>query len=141
MHILDLGKSVLNAQTSLMQQMAIRYGRQLAFLVMAAVFGFFALITGHGLLWILLVFGGHMGPVGASFMVFGLDVVAALVCVLFGRRSYLTTAEVEARIARDRSMTHIRESLTMAAVTATVAGTVGRGGVRKAWDIVRRKKD
>ncbi|WP_234395098.1 hypothetical protein [Acetobacter papayae] len=61
--------------------------------------------------------------------------------MLFGRRSYLTTAEVEARIARDRSMTHIRESLTMAAVTATVAGTVGRGGVRKAWDIVRRKKD
>jgi hypothetical protein len=70
-----------------------------------------------------------------------LDVLAALICVMFGRRSYLTTAEVEARIARDRSMIQIRESMTMAALTATIAGTVGRGGMRKAWDIVRRKKD
>lgn len=107
----------------------------------AAVFGLFALITGHGLLWILLVFVGHFGPVGASFTVFGLDVLAALVCVLFGRRSYLTTDEVEARIMRDRCMTQMRDSVTMAAVTATVATAVGRGGTRKVWDIVRGKKD
>ncbi|GBQ36812.1 phage holin family protein [Acetobacter fabarum] len=141
MRIFDLGKSALSAQSSLMQQMAIRYGRQAAFLIMAAVFGLFALITGHGLLWILLVFVGHFGPVGASFTVFGLDVLAALVCVLFGRRSYLTTDEVEARIMRDRCMTQMRDSVTMAAVTATVATAVGRGGTRKVWDIVRGKKD
>ena len=140
MHIFDLGKSALNAQSSVMQQMAIRYGRQVAFLVMAALFGFFALITGHGLVWILLVFAAHMGPVGASFTVFGLDVLAALICVLFGRRTYLTVAEVDARIARDRYLNQMRDSMTMAAVTATVASAMGRGSAGKVWDIVRRKK-
>ncbi|MFT8676056.1 MAG: phage holin family protein [Acetobacter sp.] len=140
MHIFDLGKSALNAQSSVMQQMAIRYGRQVAFLIMAALFGFFALITGHGLVWILLVFVAHMGPVGASFTVFGLDVLAALICVLFGRRTYLTVAEVDARIARDRYLNQMRDSMTMAAVTATVASAMGRGGAGKAWSILRRKK-
>ena len=102
MRILDLGKSALSAQSSVAQQMAIRYGRQAAFLVLAAVFGAFALITGHGLLWILLVFVAHFGPDGAAFEVFGLDVLADVVCVLFGRRLYLTAEEVEARLARDR---------------------------------------
>ncbi len=141
MRIFDLGKSALNAQSNLMQQMAIRYGKQAVLLAMAAVFGLFALITGHGLLWVLLVFVGHFGPVGAAFTVFGLDLFLALVCVLFGRRSYLTVQEVEARIARDRNITMMRDSMTMAAVTATVATAMGRGGSRKVWDVVRRKKD
>lgn len=141
MRIFELGRSALHAQSHLMQQMAIRLGKQVAFLVAAAVFGFFALISGHGLLWALFLFTFHWGPVTAAFGVFALDVIFALICVLFGRRSYLTTAEVEARIARNRCATQMRESVTLAAVTATVAGSLGRSGTRKVWDVVRRKKN
>ncbi|WP_395495385.1 phage holin family protein [Acetobacter sp. KSO5] len=141
MRIFELGRSALHAQSHLMQQMAVRLGKQAAFLVAAAVFGFFALISGHGLLWALFLFTFHWGPVTAAFGVFALDVIFALICVLFGRRSYLTTAEVEARIARNRCATQMRESVTLAAVTATVAGSLGRSGTRKVWDAVRRKKN
>ncbi|MFT9063211.1 MAG: phage holin family protein [Acetobacter persici] len=141
MRIFELGRSALHAQSHLMQQMAIRLGKQAAFLVAAVVFGFFALISGHGLLWALFLFTFHWGPVTAAFGVFALDVIFALICVLFGRRSYLTTAEVEARIARNRCATQMRESVTLAAVTATVAGSLGRSGTRKVWDVVRRKKN
>ncbi|MFT8663918.1 phage holin family protein [Acetobacter orientalis] len=140
MRIFELGRSALHAQSHLMQQMAIRLGRQAAFLVVAAVFGFFALVSGHGLLWALFLFAFHWGPVTSAFAVFALDLIVALICVLFGRRSYLTTAEVDARIARNRCMTQMRESVTMAAVTATVATSVGRHGTRKIWDVMRRKK-
>ncbi|KXV64972.1 hypothetical protein AD949_05170 [Acetobacter orleanensis] len=141
MRIFELGRSALHAQSHLMQQMAVRLGKQAAFLVAAAIFGFFALISGHGLLWALFLFTFHWGPVTAAFGVFALDVVFALICVLFGRRSYLTTAEVEARIARNRCATQMKESITMAAVTATVASSLGRSGTRKIWDVVRRRKD
>ncbi|MBS0961023.1 MULTISPECIES: hypothetical protein [Acetobacter] len=139
MRIFEFGRSALQAQADLMQHMAIRLGRQAAFLVLAALFGFFALISGHGLLWAFFLCVFHWGPFASAGAVFGCDLLVALFFLLLGRRSYLTTAEVNARIARNRAVTQMRDSATMAAVAATVAGSLGRHGTRKVWDVVRRK--
>lgn len=53
MKIGELGKTIIEGELTLRKLMAIRLGRQAAFLIVAAVFAFFAAITGHGLLWAL----------------------------------------------------------------------------------------
>lgn len=140
MHIFDLFKSFLTAQTKVAQYMAIRYGRQAVFLVMAAVFGLFALVTGHWLAWSILVFALHMGPVWATLVVFGLDVLAALVCLILGTRSYLTVNEVESRIDRDRYLTQMRDSMSAPNIISALLSALGHDRIRMIWEVVQRMK-
>ncbi|MBO5995737.1 MAG: phage holin family protein [Acetobacter sp.] len=140
MHIFDLFKSFFVAQSKVMQYMAVRYGRQIAFLVIAAVFGMFALITGHWLVWTILVFALHMGQIWATIVVLGMDVFAAMICLLLGTRSYLTAGEVKARIDRDRYLTQMRDSMSFSSVVSFLLSALGRDRLRMIWEIAQRMK-
>ncbi|NHO32574.1 hypothetical protein GOB85_08110 [Acetobacter sp. LMG 1636] len=140
MRIFEAGKAAAAAEVELLQQKAMRLGRQAAFLVAAAILGFFSLITGHALLWAIFLFKFGFGPVGAPAAVFGLDIFLALAFVFFGRHSYLLPAEVEARMSRDRHYNELRQAASIAAVATTVTGPVGRFAGRKMWNIVSRRR-
>lgn len=131
MRIFDVGRAAMQAEVELLQQKAMRLGRQGALLIVAAVLGFFSIITGHALLWAIFLFKFGFGPVGAPAAVFGLDIFLAFLFAFMGRRSYLLPAEVEARMARDRRMNELRQAATVATVMTAVAGPLGRFAGRK----------
>lgn len=126
MHIIDIGKAAAHAEVQLLQQKAMRIGRQVALLVIAAVLGFFALITGHALLWAIFRYEFGLGPVVSPALVFFLDFFFALVFAFFGRRSYVYPAELEAYLARDRRLNELKQTLTIVSVFAAIAGPLGR---------------
>jgi hypothetical protein len=126
MKVTELGQSVLEAQGKILQRMALRIGRQVAYLVVAAVFGFFAIISGHGLLWALFVDAFHMSHLSAAAIVFGLDLLFAVIFVLLGRRTIPDPVEIDARIRRDRKMAAFKQAVTISAFTSILLGPVGR---------------
>ncbi|BCI66032.1 hypothetical protein [Acetobacter aceti] len=126
MHFFDVGKSAAQAEVQLLQQKAMRIGRQVALLLVAALLGFFSLITGHALLWAIFRYEFGFGPVTSPALVFFVDIFLALVFAFFGRRSYLYPAEVEAHLNRDRRLNELRQSLNMLSLATLVAGPLGR---------------
>lgn len=140
MRIFEAGKAAAAAEIELLQQKAMRLGRQAVLLAAAAVLGFFSLITGHALLWAIFLFKFGFGPVGAPAAVFGVDIFLALVFLFFGRRSYLLPAEVEARMNRDRHYNELRQTASIAALATTMTGPVSRFAGRKVWNIVARRR-
>ncbi|OUJ11620.1 hypothetical protein [Acetobacter sp. DsW_063] len=140
MRIFEVGKSAMQAEGQLLQQKAMRLGRQVALLLVGAVLGFFSLITGHALLWAIFLFKFGFGPVGAPAAVFGVDVFLALFFIFLGRRSYLLPAEVEARMKRDRALNELRQTATLTAMGATVTGPVARFAGRSIWGLVSRRR-
>ncbi|MFT8719904.1 phage holin family protein [Acetobacter sp.] len=126
MHIFDVGKAAAHAEVQLLQQRAMRFGRQIALLGVAAVLGFFSLITGHALLWAIFRYEFGFGPVASPALVFFLDFLLALVFAFFGRRSYLYPAEVEAHLNRDRRINELKQSMTLITLATAVAGPLGR---------------
>ena len=138
MKAVDLAKIAATAEALRLRRHAMRLGRQAAFLAIAGLFGFFALIAVHVVLWTLCDGPWNTGRVWASVIVLGVDVVAAVVLVLLGRGKLPDPIEVEARITRDRSLSELRSALAMTAVTTAVAGPAGRFAGRTAWNAVRK---
>ncbi|MCH4022235.1 MAG: hypothetical protein LKH33_09815 [Acetobacter sp.] len=126
MRIFEAGRSTLDSQIEVIKFSSLRVGKQVALLIIAAVFGFFALISGHALLWAIFLFEFHFGPVCSPAAVFGCDVLAALIFILFGRRSYVTPAEMRARVQLDRHLSDLRQTITLSTILATFAGPIGR---------------
>ncbi|NHN89299.1 phage holin family protein [Acetobacter conturbans] len=133
MHIFEVGKAAAHAEVQLLQQKAMRVGRQVALLLVAAVLGFFSLITGHALLWAIFRYEFGFGPVVSPALVFFVDIFLALVFAFFGRRSYLYPSEVEAHLNRDRRINELKQTLTIMSVATTFAGPLGRFVGRKVW--------
>ncbi len=137
MKAVDLAKVAAAAEGLRIKKQALRIGRQIAFLVLAAVFGFFALVGFHVVLWTICYGPWDFGRVGASLGVFGFDLVIALVLVLLGRSRAPSMAEVEARITRDRTISELKSAVALTAVASTVTGPAGRFAARSAWGLVR----
>lgn len=142
MHLFDIGKSTLKAQSTLLQYGALRISRRVVFFVLAALFGFFSLIVAHGVFWSILTRCFHLGPIASSLIVFGVDLALAVICLLLGLRRcpYITPKEAKARSERDRYLAQLRESLSIGRIIATVAAVVGTGIPRKLLDIFLRSK-
>jgi hypothetical protein len=138
MKAVDLAKIAATAEALRLRRQALRIGRHAAFLAIAGLFGFFALILLHVLLWTICYGPWHTGKVWASFIVLVVDVLAAVVLVLLGRGKLPDPIEVEARITRDRSLSELRSAMAMTAVSAAVAGPAGRFAGRTAWNTVRK---
>ena len=138
MKAVDLARIAATAEALRLRRQALRIGRQVVFLVVAGLFGFFALIALHVVLWTLCDGPWNTGKVGASFIVLGVDVLVAVILVLLGRGKLPDPIEVEARITRDRSISELRSTLAMTAVTSAVAGPAGRFAGRTAWGAVRK---
>jgi len=127
MKIADHGMAALEAQGTIFQRRAVRYGRQIAFLVIAALFGLASFVAVHGLLWAVFLQTCHMTFVGASASVLGVDVLLVLIFGFLGRRSLPGPTEIEARFVRDRHLEALKQSATMATMTtALLAGPLGR---------------
>ncbi|MCQ8239248.1 hypothetical protein [Rhizosaccharibacter radicis] len=138
MRVVELGKVAASAEALRLRRMGMRLGRQAAFLVLAALFGLFALISLHVVLFALCDGPWNLGNVGSSFVLLGFDAVVAIVLVLLGRGKGADAVEIEARITRDRSLAEMRSAAALTAVTTTVAGPVGRMAGRTAWGLVRK---
>ncbi|MDG6093651.1 hypothetical protein LOC54_00735 [Acetobacter sp. AN02] len=126
MRIIEAGQSTLGAQGELLKFRAARIGRQVAFLVVAAVFGFFSVITGHFLVWALFRYEFGLGPVAAPLAVFGLDILMVLFFAFLGRRSFIRPGELDAIIRLDRSRAELRQALTFGTLTTLIAGPIGQ---------------
>lgn len=137
MRAVDLAKVAASAEALRLRRMLLRFGLQAAFLVVAGLFGFFALIFLHVLLWMICYGPWNTGKVWASVIVVAFDVVIAGVLVLLGRGKLADPIEVEARITRDRSLSELRSALAITALTGTVTGPAGRLAGRTAWRALR----
>jgi hypothetical protein len=138
MKVVDLAKVAAGAEALRFKRQLLRYGRQVAFLVVAGVFGFFALIAAHVVLWTICYGPWNFGRVWASVTVLGVDVVVAVVLVLLGKGKLPDPIEIEARISRDRSLSELRTAVAMTAVTSAMTGPVGRLAGRSAWGLVKK---
>ncbi|CUW48651.1 hypothetical protein IFJ82_01430 [Novacetimonas hansenii] len=135
MRIGEIGKTIIDGELTLRKLMAIRLGRQAAFLVVAAVFGGFATITGHGLLWAFCYQTLGLSVLGASCAVFAVDIIAACMFAFMGRRSYMTAEEIRVRFAREHALNELRQTVALSAVVGTVAGPVTRHTGRAIWNL------
>lgn len=137
MRAVDLAKIAASAEASRLRRHLFRLGRQAGFIAVAGVFGFFALISLHVVLWTLCDGPWATGKVWASIIVLAVDVIAVVVLLLLGRSKLPGPLEIEARITRDRSLSELRSALAVTALTGTVAGPAGRLAGRTAWKAFR----
>lgn len=137
MKVVDLAKIAAAAEGLRLKRQVLRVGRQVAYLVLAAVFGLFALVGFHVILWTLCDGPWNFGRVWSSVAVFGFDLIIALVLVLLGRSRTPGMAEIEARITRDRTLAELKNAAALTAVASTVTGPAGRFAARSAWGMVR----
>ncbi|MBB2203237.1 hypothetical protein [Gluconacetobacter tumulisoli] len=137
MRIAELGKATVQAELTVRRQMAIRIGRQAAFLVIAGIFGLLAILSGHALLWAFAYQTLGFSVLGAAILVFAADALVALLFLLLGRRSIMTPQEIRARFERDHAINELRQAVALTAVTTAVAGPVGRQAGRAIWHVVR----
>ena len=137
MRTVDLAKVAAIAEALRLRRMMRRFGLQAAFLAVAGLFGLFALIFLHVLLWMLCYGPWNTGKVWASVVVVLFDVVIAGILLLLGRGKLADPIEVEARITRDRSLSELRSAVAITALTGTVTGPAGRLAGRTAWRAVR----
>ena len=134
MKVVELARIAAAAEALRIRRQVLRYGRQVAFLAVAAVFALFALGFLHVLLWMLCDGPWNTGRVWASVIVLAVDAAVVGILVLFGRSSIPGPIEVEARITRDRSLSELRTAVALTAVT----GPAGRFAGRTAWSGIRR---
>ncbi len=140
MKAVEYGKAAASAEARRLQSIALRYGLRVAFLVVAALFGLFTLISAHVTLWVICYGPWHTGKVWASLIVLALDILLTGVFVLLGRGKQPSVAEIEARMTRDRNLTAMKNAVALSTVTATVVGPAGRmagrsivGALRGRW--------
>lgn len=138
MRAVELTRIAAAAEALRLRRQILRYVRQAGFLVGAAVFGLFALIFLHVLLWMVCAGPWNTGRVWASVIVLAFDGIVAGVLALLGRGKLPDPLEVEARITRDRSISELKSALAMTALTGTVAGPAGRFAGRTLWNTAGR---
>lgn len=137
MRAVDLAKVAASAEALRLRRMVLRFGMQAAFLAIAGLFGLFALIFLHVMLWMICYGPWNTGKVWASVIVVLFDVVIAGILLLLGRGKLPDPIEVEARITRDRSLSELRSAVAITALTGTVTGPAGRLAGRTAWRAFR----
>ena len=95
-----------------------------AFATIGAVFAFAALCFGH--IVVFMAIRHSLGPIGAALIVFGGDLLVALICVLVASISSPDRIELEALQVRERAQQQLEEILATAAVVAPLARLLGR---------------
>ncbi len=145
MKAVDFGKLAAAAEVQRLERMGLRYARRAAFLVVAGLFGLFALISAHVLLWVLCYGPWNTGKVWASVIVLGADLLLAILCVVLGRGRKPSISEFQARVTRDENLAAMRSSLALNAVSSTVMGPAGRMAGRGIVELfrgrARRRRD
>lgn len=132
MKVIELGQEALEAQGLVLQRQALRIGRRVAYFVIAAVFGFFAVISLHGLLWAFALTVFHFSPLGAAFLVLAVDLLFVVIFGLLGMRRVGDPVEFEAKVRRDRKFLEFKQAMALSTMTGLLFGPFGRFAGRKA---------
>jgi len=137
MKVIDLGQEALAAQGSVMKRQATRIARRIAYFVVAAIFGLFALVSAHGLLWAFALDVFHFNALGAATLVFGLDLLFVIIFGLLGMRRLADPVEFEARVRRDRKFIELKQAIAISTLTGLMFGPVGRFTGRRMFGMLR----
>lgn len=137
MKVFDVGQEVLQAQGEVMQRAAMRIGRRVAYFVIAAIFGFFALISFHAVLWAFAYSVLHFSAFAAASSVLGLDVLFIIIFGLLGTRNVADPVEFEARLRRDRKVIEFKQTLAVSTLVGILLGPLGRFTGRQAMGGLR----
>lgn len=132
MKVIDVGQEALQAQGQVIQRAALRIGRRVAYFVIAAIFGFFALVSLHGVLWAFAFTALHFSALGAACSVLGVDVLFIVIFALLGLRRVADPVEFEARVRRDRKFMELKQEIAISTLIGILLGPVGRFTGRKA---------
>lgn len=137
MKLIDVGQEAVQAQGVVIQRVATRWGRRVAWFVLAAIFGFFALISLHAVIWAGALVVLHFNPLTAAVSVLGVDVVIMFIFFLLGTRHVADPLEYEARLRRDRKFAELRQTLALSTFIGLLLGPVGRFSGRQAFKAAR----
>ncbi|AOX17527.1 phage holin family protein [Kozakia baliensis] len=132
MKVIDLGQEALQAQGQVMQRMALRIGRRVAYFVVAAIFGLFALVSVHGVMWAFALDVFHFSALGSAFFVLGVDLLFVVIFGLLGLRRVADPVEFEARVRRDRKFIEFKQAIAISTLTGILLGPIGRFTGRRA---------
>ncbi|GAB6853373.1 hypothetical protein [Asaia astilbis] len=126
MKVIDVGQEALKAQGEVFQRVAMRVGRRVAYFVIAAIFGLFALISFHAVLWAFAYSVLHFSAFAAACSVLGVDMLFVIIFTLLGTRNIADPVEFEARLRRDRKMAEFRQTLALSTLVGILVGPMGR---------------
>lgn len=137
MKVIDVGQEALQAQGEVLQRVAMRIGRRVAYFVIAAIFGLFALVSFHAVLWAFAYSVLHFSAFAAACSVLGLDLLFVIIFGLLGTRNIADPVEYEARLRRDRKFIEFKQTLALSTLLGLLVGPVGRFTGRQLFDILR----
>ncbi|GBR09711.1 phage holin family protein [Asaia siamensis] len=126
MKVIDVGQEALKAQGEVMQRVAMRIGRRAAYFIIAAIFGLFALVSFHAVLWAFAYSVLHFSAFAAACSVLGIDLLFVIIFALLGTRNIADPVEFEARLRRDRKMIEFKQTLALSTLMGLLVGPVGR---------------
>ncbi|AQS87456.1 hypothetical protein AA101099_2940 [Neoasaia chiangmaiensis NBRC 101099] len=132
MKVIDLGQEALQAQGLVMKRQATRIARRVAYFLIAAVFGLFALVSVHGVLWAFALDVLHFNALGSACSVLGLDLLFVIIFGLLGTRRVADPVEFEAKVRRDRKFIEFKQAVAISTLTGILFGPIGRFTGRKA---------
>ncbi|WP_042056700.1 phage holin family protein [Acidomonas methanolica] len=137
MKVIELGQEALEAQGLVLQRLALRIGRRVAYFVIAAVFGLFAAVSLHGLLWAFALDVLHFSALESAASVLGFDLLIVVIFGLLGMRRVADPVEFEAKVRRDRKFLEFKQAFALSTLTGLLFGPLGRFAGRKAAGGVR----
>ena len=129
MRTVRLARAALDAQLVIAKSAGRKAARQAAFLVVAALFGLFALGLLHVAAYVALSVSAHIAPVWSALIVVGADLLVTVVALVLARSGGPDAVSIEARITRDRALSDIRASLAIATLTGPAGRLAGRGAL------------
>jgi hypothetical protein len=105
--------------------------------MVAVLFALFGLVAVH--LAAGIAIARSLGGVGASLIVFGADVVIALILVWAASRTPRDRLAYEAKEVRDRALGELRQTATLASIALTLSRMIGRADrARPITSLLRR---
>ena len=135
-----LARAALDAQIVIAKSAGRRTARQAAFLVVAGLFGLFALGLLHVAAYLALAVSASIAPVWSALIVVGFDLLVCTAALVLARSGGPDALSIEARMTRDRALSDIRGSLAIATLTGPAGRLAGRGVAGLFRSVFTRRK-
>ncbi len=135
-----LVRAAVDSQVVLAKTSGQRLARQAVFLGVGAIFGLFALALLHVAAFDALSGFARIAPIWSSLIIVGADLVVSMIALALGRSGNVDARTVEARMARDRALTELRNGFALAAVTGPAGRMAGRGAAGLVKSVFSRRR-
>ncbi len=127
MRLTKLARTAVDAEIVLVKSTGRRIARQVAFLVVAALFGLFALSVLHLAAYLVLTRDAGVTPLWSALIVAGVDVFVCVIALVLARSGGPDARAIEARMVRDRAVSDLRNSFAIATLSGPAGRLAGRG--------------